>query len=289
MTDSIVAPLNLPLSLPEQLIALARQAGEAILDVYNHPQPPDVMMKADDSPLTQADMAAHRCLVAGLHALVDIPLVSEEGDVPDYAERSQWPAYWLIDPLDGTKEFIARNGEFTVNIALMVANQPLLGVVHVPVSDTTYMGVMPGLGLNAMAQKWQKGQFVSELHTSCLYERRQASASLRVVASHRHGAEAVDQLIHRLETQWPASVARVAIGSSLKFCLLAEGMADIYPRFAPTCEWDTAAAQAVLTAAGGLVVEADQLTPLSYNGENARLLNPWFIAVADADLLSLIR
>lgn len=276
---------SLSTELPSCLIQLARSAGEAILDVYNHPQAPDVMMKSDESPLTQADLAAHRCLAEGLKTLLDVPLLSEEGDLPSYAERSQWPVYWLIDPLDGTKEFIARNGEFTVNVALIVNNQSVLGVVHVPVTDTTYLGVLAESGLAPQASKWVAGLFSSQLQVESAENRKQEGKSLRIVASHRHGAEAVDQLINRLQSQWPNRVERVAVGSSLKFCIIAEGKADLYPRFAPTCEWDTAAAQAVLVAAGGVVVEADNLKPLNYNRPDPRLLNPWFVALGDEVLL----
>lgn len=275
--------INIDAFLSQQLIVLARQAGEAILAVYNAPEAANIQSKADDSPLTAADLAAHEVIVQGLPSLLDIPLISEESALPPYTERQGWRAYWLIDPLDGTKEFIARNGQFTVNIALVVDGVPRLGVVHVPVSDETYIGIDASIAADGVtrAEKYLAGVKLGDIRTRTIAERVAANAPLDVLVSHRHGTDAVAVLMERLQSRWPAPLNPVSAGSSLKFCKIAEGEADFYPRLAPTCEWDTAAAQAVLCAAGGLVVCADDFSPLSCNSGDS-LLNPSFLAMADA-------
>ncbi len=258
-------------SLLPQVLQLARIAGDAILQVYNTADF-NVDMKADDSPLTQADLAAHAILEPGLLALLDgVPVLSEEGALPEWETRSQWNRYWIIDPLDGTKEFIKRNGEFTVNIALIENGEPVLGVVHVPVLDISYSGVK-GVG----AIKYEKGE-QKTLHTRKMDARN--GEPVAVVASRSHGADAVDALLGKISSAL-GEVTLKNMGSSLKLCLVAEGSADIYPRLALTSEWDTAAAQAVVEAAGGQVL-TDKLEVMRYNTK-ADILNPFFHVIGDS-------
>jgi 3'(2'), 5'-bisphosphate nucleotidase len=252
--------LNLQ-GLLEPVRALAREAGRCILDVYDGEF--EVEQKADESPLTAADRASHQAIVAGLQQLTpEIPILSEEGWLADFAERRHWQSYWLIDPLDGTKEFIKRNGEFTVNIALIERHMPVLGVVHAPVRGTTWYAAR-GLG----AYREQDGEL------STLRTRPLATPPVAVV-SRSHRGDRVDALLERLQ-----SPETVSVGSSLKFCIVAEGAADFYPRFGPTSEWDTAAAHCVVEQAGGQVVKVD-LQPLRYNTKPS-LLNPDFLVFGD--------
>jgi 3'(2'), 5'-bisphosphate nucleotidase len=242
---------------------LARRAGEAILAVYG--QQFEVTNKADQSPLTLADMKSHEIIVQGLQALTpDLPVLSEEASDISYSERRQWRRYWLVDPLDGTKEFVSRNGEFTVNIALIDGHDPVLGVVHVPVSDTTYTGAR-----DAGATRQIGREQAVPIRTTV-----PAPTPLRIVGSRSHRDAVLDGYLPRLE---PYQL--VAVGSSIKFCLVAEGSADFYPRFGPTSEWDTAAAQAVVEAATGRVLQTDG-QPLRYNAK-AELLNPHFLVSGD--------
>lgn len=266
-----------------RLIAIARAAGMAIMDVYNAPDKVDIQAKSDNSPLTAADLAAHRLIATELPKLLDIPMISEEANLPAWDERKNWQAYWLIDPLDGTKEFIARNGQFTVNIALVIAGVPLLGVVHLPVSDETYIGIDYRLADDraTCAEKYLADVKQMNLRCRSLSDRKAAHLPLDILMSHRHASEVQLALIARLQSQWPVPLHCMNAGSSLKFCWIAEGRADFYPRLAPTSEWDTAAAQAVLCAAGGAVVRADNLMPLRYNLQES-LLNPFFLAFGDA-------
>lgn len=274
--------------LTTALIDIARTAGEAILKVYRAcdslPDTMNLQTKSDDSPLTAADLAAQAVIAAALPRLLDVPMISEESDIPSFAQREAWPAYWLIDPLDGTKEFIARNGQFTVNIALVVAGVPRLGVVHIPVTDETYIGLDHSIAQDGVtrAEKYLAGRKEKDLHTRLLSQRFADKQPLDAVVSLRHGSDAQAALLQKLQARWPAPLQPLSAGSSLKFCLIAEGRADFYPRLAPTSEWDTAAAQAVLVAAGGLVVRADDLQPLRYNTKES-LLNPSFLALADAN------
>lgn len=266
-----------------QLIAIARAAGDAILAIYNAPETANIQTKSDDSPLTAADLAAHNLIARELPKLLDVPMLSEESALLSFAERKTWAAYWLIDPLDGTKEFIARNGQFTVNIALVVEGVPVLGVVHVPVTDETYLGVDKSIAQDQVtrAEKYLGGVKHADLQTRSVSQRFANRESLDVLMSLRHGSAEQTALVEKLQTRWPAPLNPLSAGSSLKFCWIAEGRADFYPRLAPTCEWDTAAAQAVLTAAGGKVVRADNLQPLRCNTQES-LLNPFFLAMGDA-------
>ena len=252
-------------ALIEQLLPIARSAGDAIMAIYASGST-EVQHKEDASPVTKADLAAHRVLAAQLPPLLpDCPVVSEE-DAGSQAFRQQSGRFWLIDPLDGTKELIARNGEFTVNIALIVDGQSVLGVVYAPAMDAMYWG---GLGLGAF-------RCVANEKVAIKVSASEAS-SCRVVASKNHLNDATQSFIERL-----GAVSLIQAGSSLKFCRVAEGAADIYPRLAPTCEWDTAAAQAVLEGAGGVVLDL-YCQPLMYGKPN--MLNTSFIASRDRTLI----
>lgn len=249
----------------------ALAAGREILAVYGGPIA--VELKDDRSPLTEADRRAHRAIAAALSD-TGLPLLSEEGRALPAAERRAWERYWLVDPLDGTKEFLSRNGEFTVNIALIDGHTPVLGVVHVPVRATTYSG-LPGTGA------WRRrGDSAAEP----IRVQAHAASPLRVVGSKSHRGDSLDGFLARAGVH-----ELVPVGSSLKFCMVAEGAADVYPRLGPTSEWDTAAAQAVVCGAGGVVVTLDG-APLAYNTK-ADILNPHFFVYADRtrDWLALLR
>jgi len=249
--------------LLDEVVSIARRAGDAILSVYG--QQFEVTNKADKSPLTLADTHSHDIIVQGLQALTpDVPVLSEEASDIPFEVRRQWTRYWLVDPLDGTKEFVSRNGEFTVNIALVEQHAPVLGVVHVPISDTTYTGVHD-LGASRR---------IGREASTPIRVTAPAASPLRIVGSRSHRDNTLDQYLPRLE---PYQL--VTVGSSIKFCLVAEGSADLYPRFGPTSEWDTAAAQAVVEAAGGRVIRTDG-SALSYNTK-AELLNPHFLVFGD--------
>lgn len=248
---------------------IVREAGQAILSVYNEDSPVDVETKSDDSPVTKADIAAHKIIEKGLQALTpDIPILSEEGGLPEFDIRRAWPEYWLVDPLDGTKEFINKNGEFTVNIALIRGSDAVLGYVYVPVLDVLYYG---GEGYGSV-RKDKRGE------TKLTAQALALGGELKVVGSRRHGAEALDEMLEKVSKDF-SKVSRVNMGSSLKICACAEGSADWYPRLALTCEWDTAAAHAVLKGAGGEIYKPD-LSPLLYNTKE-EMLNPFFHAVGD--------
>ena len=255
---------------------IATLAGHEIMAVYTNVGAITVHHKVDDSPLTEADTRANAIICNQLKLLTpDIPILSEETTLVPFAQRQQWREYWLIDPLDGTKEFIDRNGEFTVNIALIRDGAPVLGVVHAPVTGTSWFGVI-GLG----AWKQSENGALEHIKTRA-FESELNQATIKVVASRRHGSDALESMLERLTTRF-AAIEILNVGSSLKFCMLAEGKADFYPRLAPTSEWDTAAAQAVLEAAGGKVMRTD-FTALGYNGKDD-ILNPHFLAVGDARL-----
>jgi 3'(2'), 5'-bisphosphate nucleotidase len=224
-----------------------------------------ITRKSDDSPLTRADLASHDLITAELSGLwPDIPILSEESvDIP-WETRQNWQQYWLVDPLDGTKEFINHNGEFTVNIALIRDHQSVMGVVYVPVTDTSYFGARgPGAW-------YQHGKEAA----TPIGVRLPAAQPAVIVGSRSH---ANPELASQLQRLGPHELT--SMGSSLKFCRIAEGLADFYPRLGPTCEWDTAAAQAVVEAAGGRVVKIDG-SALDYNGK-AIYLNPYFFVFGD--------
>ncbi|MBJ3785239.1 3'(2'),5'-bisphosphate nucleotidase CysQ [Devosia sp. MSA67] len=242
-------------------VAAAIAAAQVILDVYQRPI--HVVTKDDGSPVTEADAAAEAVIIAHLKTS-GLPVLGEEsvaaGIIPALGDR-----YWVVDPLDGTKEFIKRNGEFTVNIALVEHGCPTMGVVLAPVSGEIFAGDAGG----AWTGRVVDGQATERraIHTSLL-------PRPRIVASRSHGHAALEQLCRTLDVE-----SDVSVGSSLKFCLLARGDAQLYPRFTPTCEWDTAAGQAVLEAAGGVVVTLDG-APMRYGKGELAFLNPYFVAAA---------
>jgi len=241
------------------VVGASQYAGQAILEIYQG-KDLGVRFKADESPLTRADLAAHESLCENLGLIApELPILSEESAEIPFEERRNWKQYWLIDPLDGTKEFIKRNGEFTVNIALIENNQPILGVVHVPVTGITYAAAR---GVGAL----KDGEPI--------HVRIPACAPPVVVGSRSHASEAVSEYLQKLGPH-----ELTAMGSSLKLCQVAEGRADIYPRLGLTSEWDTAAAHCVLQQAGGQVLTSDG-QPLRY-GHKESLLNPHFLACGD--------
>lgn len=253
------------MTLLNSIIEIAEQAGQAILEVYQQDSSNfNITDKADASPLTAADLAAHQLIVKALAALTpDTPILSEEAADISWEIRQQWQRYWLVDPLDGTKEFIKRNGEFTVNIALIEQGEPVLGVVHAPVLGKTYYAA--------------KGQGAF-LKTAAGIKPIQVSSTpevVRVVGSRSHPSPDLASYL----TRFPQH-EMVPVGSSLKFCLVAEGAADIYPRFGPTMQWDTGAGHIVATEAGASV-HFNGLTDNVYQRED--LLNPYFIVSAIKD------
>ncbi|OOV88345.1 3'(2'),5'-bisphosphate nucleotidase CysQ [Oceanospirillum linum] len=261
--------IRTPASLLPDIVQLSRKAGEAIMAIYQE-KDLGIEYKADNSPLTRADLASHHCIEQGLSQLTpDIPVLSEESDDIRWEERQHWSCYWLVDPLDGTKEFVKRNGEFTVNIALIKQGKPVLGVVYSPVKDWLYTGA-EGLGAHA--------QYGSDSPVRLKTDPKYQPEIWRIVGSRSHGAERLEKFCAVL----PA-FQNVPMGSSLKLCLVAAGKSDLYVRFGPTGEWDTAAAQAVVEQAGGCVLDGD-LKPLRYNQE-ASLLNPEFVVCQKVDPL----
>ena len=246
----------------EAVLDLAEEAGRAILAIYGGPVATE--MKEDRTPLTAADRASHGVIEAGLRRISpDRPVLSEEGRSIPYAERVGWESFWLVDPLDGTKEFLKRNGEFTVNIALVERGSPVFGVVFAPALGALYWGTRE-------AGAWcRRGGAAAER----IGVRRPApERGLTVVQSRSHPSPELDAYLRGMKV-----ADAISVGSSLKFCAVAEGRADLYARFGPTMEWDTGAGQAVLEAAGGTVVDVDG-APLRYNKED--LHNPFFIARA---------
>ncbi|WP_457642993.1 3'(2'),5'-bisphosphate nucleotidase CysQ [Persephonella sp.] len=257
----------------KNLINIAKEAGDEILKVYNSAF--SIEYKEDKSPLTEADKKAHSIILNGLKKISDYPVLSEEGRGIPYEERKNWKRFWMVDPLDGTKEFIKKTGEFTVNIALIEENKSVLGVVYAPAIDVLYFG-----GRDVGAFKLEKGS-----KKSLNGKKKIDKEEIVVVASRSHLNKETEQFIKKIEESFKEVKIR-SIGSSLKICLLAEREADVYPRLAPTMEWDTAAAHAVLSATGGKIVqykevdsfdEINSLPEVEYNKEN--LLNPYFIAV----------
>jgi len=264
--------LDLP-KLANALVPLAAQAATAILDIYDDPTRFATEAKGDGSPLTRADLASHELLTRGLRALSPgVPVLSEEAADAPLDERLAWTTYWLVDPLDGTKEFVKRNGEFTINIALMTAHEgiarPVLGLVHVPVSGTTYLGV-------AGEGAWR----VHHGHRTQLHAEAPRD-TIRVVASRSHGNPATDAFIDGLG-ELGRGVERTTSGSALKLCRVAEGTAHYYPRVAPTMAWDTAAAQAVVEAAGAVIWRYGTRERFQYDARE--LVNPSFLVAYAPD------
>jgi 3'(2'), 5'-bisphosphate nucleotidase len=248
------------------VLEIAISAGDAILEIYQNPSAHlAISEKMDSSPLTAADMASHNLIVNALSKISVLPILSEESASIPWAQRQTWARYWLIDPLDGTKEFIKRNGEFTVNIALIDGHQAVLGVVVAPVFQRAYFAAKD---LGAMRQ-----DFGQQPYPIRVVPRKNP---WRVVGSRSHLSDSMANFLQQLDP-----VALVEMGSSLKLCVVAEGTADLYPRLAPTAEWDTAAAQCIVEQAGGCVLN-EQLQPLLYNSKE-NLLNPHFIACGALD------
>ncbi len=260
-------------ALTEPLKQLCNKAGNAILEVYALDDI-QVELKADNSPVTTADRRAHRIIADGLEQLSPgVPVLSEEGTLPAFSTRKNWGRYWLVDPLDGTREFIDRTHEFTVNIALIENNQPVLGMVYAPVSQAFYYGG------KALHGAWRQlgGESAVAIQT-----RPCAPVGVLNIALSRHsGRDNLTDLLARFEQRF-SEVHQMVVGSSLKTCLVAEGSLDIYPRLWPTSEWDTAAGQAVIEGAGGkiLTIINNCLEPLSYNQKES-LLNPDFYVIGD--------
>jgi 3'(2'), 5'-bisphosphate nucleotidase len=245
--------------LLSEIVEISQQAGKEILRFYDDEI--NVEQKKDDSPLTKADLAAHHVIIAALKKLTpEIPIISEEGGIAEAEERKNWNRFWLVDPLDGTKEFIKKNGEFTVNIALIENDMPVLGVVHIPVKEITYTGVKND-GAYKTGPEGETDQIFSK--------KPDLNKPLTIVHSRSHASMDLDD---KLAEHGITIGEKIVAGSSLKFCLVAEGVADIYPRMGPTSEWDTAAGDAVFRYSGN---GDARYSPLSYNKHDLR--NPGFI------------
>jgi len=235
---------------------IALDAGNTIMEIYNRDF--SIEYKDDKSPLTEADLASNEVIIKALEKY-NIPILSEEGKLIAYDERKEWEYYWCIDPIDGTKEFIKKNGEFTVNIALIHKDTPILGVVYAPAMNDMYIA-KKGEGAFKNGEKLP------------LKTNPDLKQKMSVVASKSHLSDETQAFIDALDTK---EIEQVSKGSSLKLCMVAEGEADIYPRLAPTMEWDTAAADAVVREAGKMTYQFENELPVVYNKEN--LLNPWFV------------
>jgi len=235
---------------------IALDAGNTIMEIYNRDF--SIEYKDDRSPLTEADLASNDVIIQGLEKY-GIPILSEEGKTIEYDERKNWEYYWCIDPIDGTKEFIKKNGEFTVNIALIHNDAPILGVVYAPALGDMYKA------------KKGEGAFKNE-KVLPLQSNHDLSEKMSVVASKSHLSEETQAFIDALDTK---NIEQVSKGSSLKLCMVAEGEADIYPRLAPTMEWDTAAADAIVRESGKMTYQFENELPVVYN--KVDLLNPWFV------------
>lgn len=260
--------LHIYKSLIPQINKIAIDAGQRILEIYHSDMDFGVDRKSDNSPLTIADRQANEIIVAGLEALEhQFPIISEENKLLDYADRKDYVHFWLVDPLDGTKEFIKKNGEFTVNIALVKGNSSVLGVVYTPVTEELFYAYKDGGAFKSI------GDDIKEIRAN---QFKTTDPNLRVICSRSHLNEETQSFVDALDK--PELVSK---GSSLKFLMLAEGKAELYPRIAPTMEWDTGAAQIILEEAGGSVVQYGSQEPLVYNKEN--LLNPFFVASANQE------
>jgi len=243
----------------QDIVTIAKEAGHAIMQIYA--QDFEVEYKQDNSPLTLADQTANDIIETGLNQLpVNLPILSEEGKHTPYEERKYWEYFWLVDPLDGTKEFVKKNGEFTVNIALIHKDTPVLGVVYAPALDICYWA------------KKNQGAFKDGQRLPLKTEGQRST--YKIVASRSHMSDDTQAFIDAIDTNKEKEL--ISIGSSLKICLVAEGEADIYPRLGPTMEWDTGAAHAVVDESGGQLLDFGVNMPLKYNLKES-LLNPYFI------------
>lgn len=258
------------------LLELCNVAGEAICSHYHKPGETEFESKGDSSPVTEADIESHHILAEGLSQLSgNLPVLSEECTPSELRQRRDWPRFWMVDPLDGTKEFINGTGEFTINIALIDDHRPLLGMLYVPLTRTGYVGI-PGEEA-ALYQRTEDGLWTQQSITGRALE---ADKPLTVLASRRHSGPRLHRCLDWLQAQ-RGEFARDNSGSALKFCQLAAGEGDFYPRFSPCSEWDVAAGQALVEAAGGAVVGMDG-QPLRYNCRDT-LLSPNFLAIADPE------
>ncbi|AJP43346.1 3'-5'-bisphosphate nucleotidase [Alteromonas australica] len=260
-------PIN---SLTQSILGIAKDAGAEIMAIYEKDFA--IYEKQDTSPLTEADLAAHNVIVNALESVSDLPILSEESADIEWDERKSWQSYWLVDPLDGTKEFIKKNGEFTVNIALIEDGKPTLGVVYAPALNKSYVGVV---GEGAWTEV--DGEF-----TPISARKHDGSEVWKIVGSRSHQSPEIQNLLAQLS----GDTELVAMGSSLKLCLVAEGEAHLYPRLGPTSEWDTGAAHAVALAAGANVTVLDPANPLDNNADaltynqKESVLNPFFLVSA---------
>lgn len=251
----------------KEIIVSSRAAGAAIMEIYNQDDH-GIQSKTDESPLTKADLAANEILCNTLKEIApEIPIISEENDQMSYMDRAGWEYCWVVDPLDGTKEFIKKNGEFTTNVALVKGDTAIAGVIYAPALDEMYWGMYGAGAYSEIDGKIEKMQVESF---------KKSDKGLKLVCSRSHLNEATQAIVDAYDEP-----VLVASGSSLKFMKIAKGDAHIYPRMAPTMEWDTCAAQAILEEAGGTVLQADISEPVVYNKEN--LLNPSFIASANLE------
>jgi len=252
----------------DSVIEIANLAGNAIMDIYDSEF--SYKLKDDSSPLTKADLRSNQIIINELQKLDPrYPILSEESSEIRFEERSLWDKYWLVDPLDGTKEFVKKNGEFTVNIALIEKNRPIFGVIRVPAQSATYWG-----GVSVGSMKKTDGEDAKKINVS--YNNNQ---KLRIISSRSHKNELLKSFLIKL-----APFEEIYTGSSLKFCLIAEGKADFYPRLGPTSEWDTAAGEAILEFSGGCVL-SDEGNKIAYNSSKS-LLNPNFLASSNERLIS---
>lgn len=259
--------------LAEQIVKISKDAGDAIMDVYNNYEDIGVQQKKDDSPLTLADQKANDVIMAGLKLLeVQYPIISEENKAIPYEERKDYDRLWIVDPLDGTKEFIKRNGEFTVNIALIEKGRVILGVIYAPAMDLTYWAAEGHGSFKEIDGKFEK-IMASQFSPT--------DKAIKVVCSRSHLNETTQNVVDAFD-----QAELVPTGSSLKIALLAEGTADFYPRLGPTMEWDIAAAQIILEAAGGSLIRVDDKSTMQYNRED--MLNPSFLAFGQTDQSALI-
>ena len=259
-------PISLSQEFIKKIIKVSKNAGDAIMDIYESEF--DVNIKSDQSPLTKADILSNKIICQSLKKITpDVPILSEESSNIPYHERSKWNQYWLIDPLDGTKEFIKKNGEFTTNIALIRDHKPIFGLIHLPVKKHTYWGCE------------DKGSFFLDRTNNI----RKINVStnnddpIRIAASRSHPSEELTNLLDKIK-----NYKLLEVGSSLKFCLIASGEADIYPRFGPTSEWDTAAGEAIARFAGGSIVDFENNNIIYNKGEN--LINPYFLVATHQKL-----
>lgn len=253
----------------------AMSSGKEIMEIYNS-EDFAVELKQDNSPLTRADKASHK-IITDILTSSNLPILSEEDDICVYEERKSWESFWMLDPIDGTKEFIKRNGEFTVNVALIQHNSPVLGVVYVPATKVLYFAEH-GFGAFKIEDISDFDQLENSFHIDLSNSNQHLPKTFTLVVSKSHMNQETEDYVHKMKIEHGA-VASKSFGSSLKICKVAEGHAHCYPRFGPTMEWDTAAAHAVATYAGCKMVAAETSEHLSYNKKN--LLNPFFIVSRD--------